>query len=371
MIIITPNAFRDCLSAHEVASAINEGICIVNPYCDIKLLPLADGGDGTLSVLKPYFDAKEVKVMARCPLGNRVSSIFLLSNDNQVAIIEMAEISGLKRVPFNMRNPLVSSSCGTGDLILAALNLGVKKIIIGAGGSATIDGGAGALSALGVKFFDSLGNLLEPIPKDLIKTNRIDASELDPRLKDIEVIVLSDVNIPVVLNPSIFGPQKGMKPDEIKNYEKILSKIILCSPFGSQQTLCQPWTGAGGGLAAGLLAFLNATIVGGAAYISSIIGLNDQILKAKYLITGEGKFDKSTLYGKAPFFAAELAAQSKVQSFIICGQASSEVMFENPYVNVINVKNTELRLEDSLAQAYSYIRMTAENLAKNYIFNKK
>ncbi len=302
-IVIAPDSFKESLSAMEVAGAIEAGLKTVFPHAQYVKIPMADGGEGTVQSLIDATQGKLVHTEATAPLGNRVAAFFGVSGDGQTAIIEMAAASGLHLVAHEKRNPLTTTSYGTGELIRAALNAGVDKIILGIGGSATNDGGAGMLQALGVRFFDQAGSLIAAgaAGGDLADIARADFSALDERLHHVALEVACDVDNPLCGErgaSAVFGPQKGATPEMIaaldnnlQHYADIIRRdlnVDIAAPAGA---------GAAGGMGGGLLTLPNAQLKAGVQIVIDTVKLAEQVRDADWVITGEGRMDAQSIAG--------------------------------------------------------------------------
>jgi glycerate kinase len=315
-IIIAPNAFKNSLTAIEAADAIRQGLTLSKLECSTACFPIADGGDGTGSLIIKKCKGTIIKREVRDPLGRMVTAQFGLIENGKTAIIEMADSSGLRLLKHDELNPLLASSCGTGELMGFALDEGVNKIIIAMGGSATVDGGCGILSALGIQFFDANNRLLHPSPQSLFELHRIDTSQLDERVLNCEVVVLCDVNNRL-LGPrgsaAVFGPQKGATFHDVYKLDQFLSRLDeLTGPRPEGRISEIKYGGTAGGAAAGLYAWLNARLVNGIEYFLELTRFEDELQKADMVITGEGSIDLQTLQGKGPFGVAEQAKKKNV-----------------------------------------------------------
>lgn len=315
-IVVAPDSFKGSLTAIEVSDAIEKGIREIFPEAKIIKIPMADGGDGTVQCLVNATGGKILEEKVIGPLGDEVLASYGILADKKTAVIEMAAASGLTLVPENRRNPLITTTYGTGQLIKAALDQGCRKMIIGIGGSATNDGGAGMVQALGVKLLDQEGKEIGFGGGKLKKIIRIDISCMDNRLSDTKVLVASDVNNPLcgLKGASrIYGPQKGATPEVIEELDESLAhfaKLIKRDLHKDIQDI--PGAGAAGGLGAGLMAFLNAELRPGIEIIIEVVKLKQAIKGADLVITGEGKIDSQTIYGKAPIGVAKIAKKYKI-----------------------------------------------------------
>jgi glycerate kinase len=327
-ILIAPNAFKNSLSAEEAAKAVKKGLLLSKLKCTVKCFPIADGGDGTGSLIIKQCKGIFVKKEVHDPSGKKILSQFGLIEKGKTAIVEMADASGLRLLNKGQLNPMINSSAGTGELIKFALDAGVKKIIIAMGGSATVDGGCGILSALGIRFFDHAGALLAPVPDALLNLATIDVSQIDQRIFNCEVIVLCDVNNKL-LGPNgaaaVFAPQKGASPTDVVKLEKFMTHLnrIVFKQTGKRMAALK-YGGTAGGAAAGLSVFLNATLVNGIEYFLQVTGFEKALKKSDLLMTGEGSIDEQTLQGKGPFGVAKQAKLKNIPVIALAGMVPLE-----------------------------------------------
>jgi len=315
-IVVAPDSFKGSLTAVEVADAIEQGIREIFPEAEIVKIPMADGGDGTVQCLVTATGGKILKEKVTGPLGDEVLASYGILGDKKTAVIEMAEASGLTLVPENKRNPLITTTYGTGQLIKAALDQGCRKMIVGIGGSATNDGGAGMVQALGVKLLDKDEEELGFGGGELKKVFRIDTKYLDNRLSETKVLVASDVSNPLC-GPKgaswIYGPQKGATPEVIKELDESLAHFAeIVKRDLNKDVKDIPGAGAAGGLGASLMAFLDAELRPGIDIVIEIVKLERAIKGADLVITGEGKIDSQTIYGKAPIGVAKIAQKYNI-----------------------------------------------------------
>lgn len=315
-IVVAPDSFKGSLTAIEVSDAIEQGIREVFPEAEIIKIPMADGGEGTVECLVNATRGEILRERVTGPLGDEVSAHYGILGDKKTAVIEMAAASGLTLVPEGKRNPLITTTYGTGQLIEAALDQGCRKMIIGIGGSATNDGGAGMLQALGVKLLNQEGKEIGFGGRELKKIVKIDISCMDNRLSDIKVLVASDVNNPLC-GPQgasrIYGPQKGATPEIIEELDESLAYFAEIIKRDLNKDIKDiPGAGAAGGLGASLMAFLNAELRPGIEIIVEAVKLDQAIKDADLVITGEGKIDSQTIYGKAPIGVAKIAKKHNV-----------------------------------------------------------
>jgi len=323
-ILIAPNAFKNSLTARQVALAIRKGLQLSKLSCTIECFPVGDGGDGTAQLIIDKFNGSIVNVKVSDPLNRVVNTSFGLIEKKKTAVIEMADASGIRLMQVSELNPLQTNTVGTGEMILAALDKGVSKIIIGLGGSATVDGGAGMLSALGVRFLDHNGKVLSSRPAELSKLDSIDISNLDQRIFKCSITVLCDVDNYLLGkegSAAIFGPQKGAKGSDVVNLDALLAKI---SSLGFKQTGRRmdkvKHGGAAGGVAAALYAFCHAELVAGAEHFLQISNFGRSLRKSELVITGEGSLDLQTLQGKAPYAVSIMAKERNIPVVGIAGR---------------------------------------------------
>ncbi len=312
-IVIAPDSYKGSVSAVGVANAMELGIRRVFPDARVFKMPIADGGEGTVEALVTSTDGQYCYEPVIGPLGEQVSARWGISGPAETAVIEMAAASGLPLVPEKRRDPRITTSYGTGQLIKAALDRGLRKIIIGIGGSAINDGGAGMASALGAKFLDSSGRELAPGGASLSRLVELQTSGIDGRLKDTEIIVACDVDNPLC-GPrgasAVYGPQKGATPDMIVELDAALRNFaeIATLVTGKDVADC-PGAGAAGGLGAGLMFFTDAILRPGVDIVIEATGLTALIEAADLVVTGEGCTDFQTAFGKAPVGVAGIARQ--------------------------------------------------------------
>ncbi len=327
-IAIVPNAFKGSLTALQAADCIERGIKKALPNIATVKIPMADGGDGTALAIMEATGGKQVKCLVRDPLGRRIRSTFGLTGDGRTAVIEMALASGLVLLKPNERNPLLTSSRGTGELIRAALALHVREILIGIGGSATNDGGVGMARALGIRFLDARNRELVDNGGALTKLSRIDITGLDARLKNTIISVACDVDNPLC-GPRgaarVYGPQKGATQAMVKQLDDGLNRLaaVIQKDLGVKVAKL-PGAGAAGGQGAGLVAFLGARMRSGVDIVTNAIALESKLAGCDLVVTGEGRLDGQTAFGKAPAGVAKVARKLGIPVIAICGSLSSD-----------------------------------------------
>ena len=362
-VLIAPNAFKNALDAEEVARSIQQGLFKSRLECNCSLFPIADGGDGTSAMILNKLDGEIIQYNVQNPVGDIIKSSTGLIDNGVTAIIEMANASGLKLLKPEECNPILTTSFGTGEQIKKVLESGVKRIIIGMGGSATVDGACGILRALGVKFLDHNGHSLEVLPRDLLKVTRIDITGMDPKIMDCEVIVLCDVeNSLIGENGSarVYAPQKGASSEDVKFLDEALERLArLIRELNGKDISQIMYGGSAGGAAGGLYGVLNARLENGINYFLDLTGFNDQLLKSDLIITGEGSIDVQTLHGKGPFGVALRAKQRGIPVIGIAGKVPLNISIElNKYFdNLFSINNEPMDLNNA-------IYFTAENIER-------
>ena len=365
-IVIAPDSFKGSLIALEVANAIKAGIKRVMPEAEIDEVPMADGGEGTVQALVDATGGQIIVEEVCDPLGNQIEADFGILGDGETAVIEMAAASGLPLVPEGKRNPMLTTTYGTGELIHAALERGCGKLIVGIGGSATVDGGAGMAQALGARFLDRNGREIPRSGGGLEHLERIDVSELDYRIAETTTVVACDVDNPLVGprgGPEVYGPQKGATPEMVRKLDKYLDRYadIIKRDLGVDVKET-PGAGAAGGLGAGLMAFLNAQLKSGIDIVIEASGLEQHLKDADLVITGEGMIDGQTIYGKTPIGIARLAKKFGLPVVAIGGGISDDayVVYENDIDALMSIVSYPMSLEMAMERAYELLVDAAE-----------
>jgi glycerate kinase len=321
-ILIAPNAFKNSIDALGAAHAIKYGLIQSKLHCTTECFPIADGGDGTGTLIVDKLGGTRTTVAVQDPFGREISAYYGLIDNGRTAVIEMADASGLRLLHSNELDPLKASSYGAGQLMLHALNKGVNKIIIAMGGSATVDGGAGILSGTRLRFLNKQGESLAAIPSALQDLAKIDLSNLDKRLQNIETIVLCDVDNQLLGQEgaaSVFGPQKGADDRSVEMLEEVLRRMAeaMLLQTGSNMAAVK-YGGAAGGAAAGLHAAINAKLVNGIEYFLELTNFQQVLVRADLVITGEGSIDSQTLQGKGPFRCSTSCQKKKYTRHWYC-----------------------------------------------------
>jgi glycerate kinase len=364
-ILICPDKFKDCLNAQQVALNIQKGILKVLPDAACKIFPMADGGEGTVVALVEATNGRIEKVKVHDPLMRKIDSFFGLSGDNETAFIEMSAASGLALLKPEERNPMITSTFGTGELIRFALDKGVKEIILGIGGSATIDGGMGMAQALGISITDDTGWETEPGAISMGRIFQINLKNLDQRISQCKIHAACDVTNPLT-GPSgaasVFGPQKGANPYMVMKLDahlKHLSQIIRKQLHAEVEEM--PGGGAAGGLGAGIVAFLKGTLNPGFELISHIARLDEWISWADLVITGEGRMDYQTAFGKTPAGVAGIAKKHHKPVIAFTG-AIGDIPGSSAFDAVIPITDKPMSLEQSVADAGRLLENAAERV---------
>lgn len=369
-IVVAPDSFKECLPSTRVAEAISHGILRVMPQAKIISIPVADGGEGTVDALVKATDGKIIPTPSVDALNRPISSFYGVLGDGQTAVIEMAAASGIELLAPEDRNPLLTSTYGTGLLIRAALEAGYTQIVVAIGGSATNDGGVGMAQALGVKFQDSNN---EPLPLGggfLSRLHHIDSSDMHPLISKAQVTVACDVRNPL-LGPAgatyTFGPQKGATPKMLVTLEKGMQHyaVILLNKF-NQDISTFTGAGAAGGLGAGLMTFCQARMISGFELVSELTHLEEQISHSTLVFTGEGKIDRQSAFGKTINGVARLALQHKKPAIALAGIIKGDLteLYRQGITAAFSIANGPMSLEESKAQAFGLLADRTEQILR-------
>lgn len=369
-IVIAPDSFKESMTALEAATAIEEGFKRVLPNETYVKIPMADGGEGTVQSIRDATGGSLKEVSVGGPLGEKLVASYALSGDGRLAVIEMATSSGLDKVEVGRRNPLKTSTYGFGELIHAALEEGVEEILLGIGGSATIDGGAGMILALGGKLLDSDGELIRPTGEGLADIVRIDVSDMHPRLKEVSIRVACDVDNPLT-GPNgashIYGPQKGATPEIVEQLDRNLTHFakVVKKELGKDIDSL-PGAGAAGGLGAGLVGFLDAELQRGGDLLVEILELEDAIRDADIVITGEGGINHQTVFGKTPIAVSRVAQKYGVPTLAMAGSLSEgyEAIYDEGITAAFSTLPEITSLEVALENGYENLKNTSMNIAR-------
>jgi glycerate kinase len=369
-ILIAPDSFKDCLSAKEVASALSRGIQKILPDATCILVPMADGGEGTVESLVDATEGKLIQLKVMDPLMRETDSFYGITGDGETAAIEMAAASGIELLTKEDRNPWITSTYGTGQLIRDALDQGVRKILLGIGGSATNDGGAGMAQALGVKFSGNFGPINITGGGALSEVEQIHMDELDPRIRNTEILVACDVSNPLS-GPqgasAIYGPQKGADREMVQKLDHNLVHFagLIRDRLGKEISEV-PGAGAAGGLGAGLMAFLDASLIKGFDMIAGAVGLEEKIREAELVITGEGKMDAQTRFGKTPYGVAQMALRYGKPVIGVAGtlDKGAGMLYDQGFDVLMPIQEKPGDLESSLKNGGELLERTGERIAR-------
>ena len=376
-IIIAPDSFKESLSAECAAMAIEDGFRAVFPELEAVRLPVADGGEGTVDALIAATGGHRIDIEVTNPQGHRVRGFYGVNGKGDCAVIEMAAASGLMLVPAGQRDPLAATSFGTGELIRHALDGGIRHIILGIGGSATVDGGIGMVQALGGRFTDAQGIDLPWGGAALAQLAAIDLSQLDPRLAQCRIEVACDVENPLT-GPcgaaAVFGPQKGASVQDVQVLDAALAHLaaVIFRHLGVN-VLEWPGGGAAGGMGVAARLFLRGNMRSGIDIIMDAIGLDEAMQGATLVITGEGRLDQQTINGKAPVGVARLAQRYHVPVIGLAGILGEgvEVVHQHGLEAVFSILPRLAPLETVLEQGEENLRYAAQNLARVYRLGMK
>jgi glycerate kinase len=369
-IIIAPDSFKENLTAAEVARAIAEGVRDAAPAAATVEVPMADGGEGTVEALVSATRGTFVERDVTGPLGETVRARFGLLGDGSTAVIEMAAASGLPLVVPAKRKALITTTRGTGELIAAALDAGARKILIGIGGSATTDGGAGAAQALGVKLLDSSGRDIGPGGGPLASLARIDVSGLDPRLARVSIEVACDVTNPLT-GPTgaahVYGPQKGATGEQVEVLDHNLAHLarVMKRDLGVDVEH-RAGSGAAGGLGAGLVGFLGATLRPGVEMVIEAVDLKRRFAGADLVITGEGRMDRQSAFGKTPIGVARAAAELGIPVVAIVGSIGdgAEEVLKHGVCAYFSIQTRPMTLDEAFRDSRALLRATAAQVVR-------
>jgi glycerate 2-kinase len=376
-ILIAPQSLKGSLTAAEAGSAIAQGVRTIYPMAEIEVVPVADGGEGTVQALVDASNGKIIQKMVPGPLGEPVPAFFGLMGDGSTAVIEMAACAGLPLVPLEKRDPRITTTYGVGELIMAALNYGSRHFIIGIGGSATNDGGAGMAQALGARLLNVQGTEITHGGAALATLTHISTSSMDPRLQKCTVEVACDVTNPLcgpMGASAVYGPQKGATPEMVEELDMALAHYaqIIEKDLG-MSVRDIPGAGAAGGLGAGLIAFLHATLRPGAQIVFEAVDLEERIRTADLVITAEGQIDSQTAYGKSVGAVAEIAKRYDLPVLAFAGSLGDnyrvvyelgvdalEVLPSGPMTLAYAMENASHLISDAAERACRLIQVGAK-----------
>ncbi|MEU3447720.1 glycerate kinase [Streptomyces thermolilacinus] len=372
-VLVAADKFKGSLTAVQVAERVTAGLRHIVPGVRVEALPVADGGDGTVAAaVAAGFERREVRVTG--PLGEPVTAAFALRDGT--AVVEMAEASGLQLLPDGVFAPLTATTYGSGELLRAALDAGARTLVFGVGGSATTDGGAGMLAALGARFLDADGEPVGPGGGGLRDLATADLSGLDPRFADVELVLASDVDNPLTGPkgaPAVFGPQKGATPEDVAVLDAALTRYVevleqAVGPRAAEAAL-SPGAGGAGGIGYGALVGLGAGFRPGIELMLDILGFTEALGRATLVITGEGSLDEQTLHGKAPAGVAAAARAAGVEVVAVCGRLAlpPEVLGRAGIRRAYPLTDLEPDPARCIAEAGPLLERTAANIARDFL----
>ena len=375
-VVIAPQGFKAGIPGLEAAQAIARGVLAAVPDAETVLAPVADGGNGTLHALVDGTGGQVFTSMVTGPLGPQIESLWGVMGDGKTAVVEMALASGIALVPQRRRNPRLTTTTGTGEIIREALDAGYTRIIVGLGGSATNDGGAGMAVALGARFMDAEGRPLPPGGSALARLDRVDVSGLHPALNAATIVAATDVTNPLC-GPegasAIFGPQKGANAEMVRELDAALANYarVVARDVGSDVSEV-PGAGAAGGLGAGLIAFTGATLQSGIDMVCEVLGFDELLRGADLVITGEGRADRSTVFNKAPVGVARHARAHGVPTVLLAGSLGPgyEELYDHNVASVVCIADRPMNFEASLSRTAELLESAAERTMRLLLAGK-
>lgn len=376
-IMVAPDSFKGSLTAMEAAQAIAEGIRELDGGVELVLLPAADGGEGTMNAMVEATGGKLVACQVEDPIGRKVSACYGILGDGKTCVIEIAEASGLPLLNKYERNPLTTSSFGTGELIRHALDAGFRSFIIGLGGSATNDGGAGMLEALGMKLLDRNGALLARGGGALVKLAGLDVSQFDPRIAESTFLIASDVENPLVgVNgaSAVFGPQKGASPEIVQQLDGNLRNFAdVTEQLTGMALHAKKGAGAAGGAGGAMQAFFEGQMRRGVDVVLEAISFHSHLQTVDVIVTGEGKTDSQTLSGKTPFGIAEAGMKTGKPVILISGMIDGKSfgLLKTHFTEIHAVVDGKVTAEQSIADPYNQLKMKTQTVIGAYLKKQK
>ncbi|KIL35685.1 glycerate kinase [Cohnella kolymensis] len=375
-IVLAPDSYKGSITAKEACNAMEEGIRRVLPDAEIIHHPMADGGEGTVQSLVDATGGTIYEATVMNPIGEPVAAKYGVLGDRLTAVIEMAEASGLYLIPADRRNPMITTTYGTGELIMDAVNRGCRKFIIGLGGSATNDGGTGMAQALGIRFLDGMGQELPGGGGSLNRLYQIDMSGLDPRIRQCSFTAACDVDNPLYGSngaSSVYGPQKGASPEMIAALDDNLRHLAAIIEKCLGKSIANvPGAGAAGGLGAGIVAFLKGVMQKGVDIVIEATGLEAKLRDAHLVLCGEGQCDAQTALGKTPFGVAQLASKRSVPVILIAGSVGqgAETLYKHGVTSIFSMVNGPLSLEAAMLDAPRLLSDITERIMRVVVFGR-
>ena len=360
--VLAPDSFKESMTALEACQAMQRAILAYDSNATCIITPMADGGEGTLDALLYACQGEKIACQVQGPLATQtIQTYFALLDAGQIAVIEMAKANGIDLLKPEQRNPLLTSTYGTGQMLQQALNLGVKKVILGLGGSVTNDGGSGLAQALGVQFLDQHQQKIEVCGGNLDQVHRIDISQLDERMRQVEIVIASDVNNPLCGEKgasAIFGPQKGATAEMVSaldnnlaHYAKRVHEVV------GKDFSKHAGAGAAGGLGFALMAFCGATMQSGAELVIEQHDLMTKTQQADYVLTGEGKIDGQTALGKTPFAVAQVAKRLNKPVIAFAGVVGEDIqaLYTQGFSQIIGINPKGISQRQAMQHASHYL----------------
>ncbi len=376
-IVVAPNAFKDSLTAKQAGEAICKGIAAVTPDAECVYVPVADGGDGLFNVFQTVFGGECVTKTVTGPLGKKMEADFLYIPDTKTAVVEMARASGLALLKQEERDARATTTLGTGELVLAAVEKGATKILVGIGGSATNDGGIGLATALGVKFLDENNKEVEPVGESLPAIRKIDMSGLKFDPKKISIEAVCDVDNPLCGDrgaAAVFGPQKGAKPEDVKYLDAGLDNLSEVVKKDLNKDLCHmPGSGAAGGLGFGLASFLDAKLRPGVDVVLDMVGIDKELDGADLAITAEGALDFQTAFGKGPAGVGGRAKKKGVPCIALAGGVIGDIsnLHEMGIDACFSLCRKPMSLDEAMKNGFELLAFAAEQAYRAFLAGKR
>ena len=368
--VLAPDSYKESMTAREAALAMERGIKKIFPDAICTLIPMADGGEGTVQSLIDAMNGELVSAKVKDPLGRVIEASYGFIEENKTAIIEMASASGLHLIKPEERNPLITTSYGTGELIKDALDKGADRFIIGLGGSATNDGGVGLLQALGARFLDKNGSELSYGGAALKDLHQIDLSNFDNRLKTAYFEIASDVTNPLIGKEGasrIFGPQKGADEEKVIQLDEALTHYgsIVKDVTGKDVAMAEG-AGAAGGLGAAFLAFFNSNMQRGVDIVLKLTGFSDKLEGADYVFTGEGSIDSQTVFGKTPYGVSKAAQEHNIPVIGFGGKVEKEadILYQHGFQAIFCILSEVTDIETALKNGAINLENTTETVCR-------
>lgn len=370
-VIIAPDSFKGSLTAEQAAEAMAAGIHDYDPAIEVILSPLADGGEGTVQSLVSATKGRIISTVVQDPLGREIIADYGMLGDEETCVIEIAEASGIMLLKEEERTPLKTSTYGTGELIMYALDAGFRKFIIGLGGSATNDAGVGMLQALGMKFSDAKGAELSPGGEKLSELGKIDATDFDPRIMESHFTIASDVTNPLV-GPhgasAVFGPQKGANEEMVMLLDKNLTHFAnVVESFTGYSLHDKEGAGAAGGTGGAIQAFFPSEMRRGIDVVLDAISFEEQLKDADVVITGEGKTDGQTLSGKTAYGVVQAAKEKPVLLLSGAIDEGSRDNLSTVFTELHAIADDSISQEESIKNAFHYLRIKTKEVIENYL----